>query len=58
MDFYKFCQDYWVLEDTDEWWEEVTDKCDEFSEKYEKCIFGRGLADTLIRKLEEEKKGK
>lgn len=56
MDFYKLCQDYWVLEDTDEWWQEVIDKCDQFSEKYEKCAFARGLVDALIRKSEDEKR--
>lgn len=56
MDFYKLCQDHWTLEDTDEWWREVTDKCDEFSAKYEKCTFSRGLAGALIRKLEDDKK--
>lgn len=56
MDFYKLCQDYWILEDTDEWWKEVTDKCDEFSAKYENNAFARGLLGALIRKLEDEKR--
>lgn len=54
-EYYILCRDYWELEDTGEWWEEVIDKCNQFSAKYEKCIFARGLADALIRKLEEEK---
>lgn len=57
MDFYKLCQDYWIVEDTDEWWTEVTDKCDQFSVKYENCVFARGLGSVLVRKLEEDKKG-
>lgn len=55
-EYYILCQDYWELEDTDEWWEEVIDKCNQFSRKYENCVFARGLVDALIRKLEEDKK--
>ena len=56
LDFYKLCQECWTLEDTDEWWNEVIDKCKEFSMKYENDDFARGLADALIRKLESDKK--
>lgn len=55
-DYYTLCQSYWQLEDTDEWWEEVVDKCMVFSTKYENDAFAIGLADALIRKLEEDKK--
>lgn len=55
-EYYTLCQDYWQLEDTDKWWEEVIDKCKEFSMKYDNDPFARGLADALIRKLEEDKK--
>lgn len=55
-EYYILCQDYWELEDTNDWWEEVIDKCKEFSAKYENDTFARGLVDALIRKLEEEKR--
>lgn len=55
-EYYTLCQAYWQLEDTDEWWEEVIGKCKEFTTKYENDAFARGLADALIRKLEEDKK--
>lgn len=55
-EYYTLCQTYWQLENTDEWWEEVIDKCKEFFKKYENDAFARGLADALIRKLEEDKK--
>lgn len=55
-EYYALCQGYWQLEDTDEWWEEVTDKCEEFSAKYENCAFAIGLMGALIRKLEDDKR--
>lgn len=55
-EYYTLCQAYWHLEDTDEWWEEVIGKCKEFSAKYENDTFARGLADALVRKLEDDKK--
>lgn len=57
-EYYILCQDYWELEDTDEWWEEVNQKCEQFSFRYGNSAFARGLSMTLIRHLEEMKKGK
>ena len=57
MEFWNLCQDYWELEDTDEFWEEVVGKCNDFIEKYGGSLFARGLCGALIGHLEETKKG-
>lgn len=48
------------MEDTDEWWEEVIDKCKEFTVEYENDAFARGLADAeehLSLLIQKEERG-
>ena len=51
-EFWLLCKRYWIVEDNDEWWNEVTDAANIFCKKYEDIILPRMLADALIRFLE------
>lgn len=33
-DFYKMCEEYWIPEDTDEYWQTIIKATDDFVEKY------------------------
>lgn len=56
-EYYILCQDYWELKDTDEWWEELNGRCEEFIAKYDNSMFARDLCSVLVRRLENMKKG-
>lgn len=53
MDFWQICQEYWLPEDDDEYWQAVLDDTDRFCRKYGNDTFPRGLAMALIGNLEE-----
>lgn len=41
QDIYKFCQDNWIPEDTDEYWETLIKEADDFINKHEDNTFAR-----------------
>ncbi len=47
VEFWKMCKDYWIAEDTDEYWNELIQKSNEFSEKYKDIIPGE-LSTKLV----------
>ena len=56
MDFWNYCQKYWIPEKEDEYWEELINAGDAFCKKYGNSIFSRKLIMAFIEKLEEESK--
>lgn len=56
-DFYKLIQDYYAAEPSDEFFEEVKNKVDEFHKKYENIPLSKHLAIALLDNLAEQKRG-
>ena len=40
VEFWEMCKLYWIPEDTDEYWNELIQKSNEFAEKYRGIIAG------------------
>lgn len=57
-EYWKMCQKFWVPEDNDLYWAEVTNDINEFYKKYDKSLFAKGLclalADSLDRQFQEK----
>lgn len=51
QDFWGLCQSFWLVEDTETYWEEMIDQVEEFRKKYP-GEFPKDLAYALIRELE------
>ena len=59
QDYFKLVQDYYIPEDTDEYWEEVIREVDIFAKKYQGNVpLARGIALAFVTTLEEELKKK
>ncbi|MBO7283824.1 MAG: hypothetical protein J6U71_02030 [Bacteroidales bacterium] len=56
QDFWNICKKYWVLDDTDEFWESVIEEVNLFCKKYGNEKFPRGMGLTLIDYLESQRK--
>ena len=52
-DFWNLCQKYWILEDTDEYWESVISSTNEFYEKYNNIPLSKRLALAFIDAMED-----
>ena len=52
-DFWNLCQKYWIVEDTDEYWESVISSTNEFYEKYNHILLSRRLALAFIDAMED-----
>lgn len=57
MDFWNLCQEYWEIEDTDEYWENLVKNADIFYRKHNHR-FARELAIAFVNYLEYVSKGK
>lgn len=44
IDYWNLCQKHWQVENTDEYWENLIDDCNEFCEKYKDYKFAREIA--------------
>ena len=40
VEFWQMCKDFWIAENTDEYWNELIQKSNEFAEKYKDIIPG------------------
>lgn len=40
VDFWQMCQEHWIAEDTDEYWDSLIKKSNGFAEKYKDIISG------------------
>lgn len=49
-EYWSLCQQVWKTEDSDEYWQEVYDKCKSFGEKYKGVCgeFSKSLALSLL----------
>lgn len=53
QDFWKLAQDLWIPEDTEEYWQEVMSRTNEFHEKY-KTPYSKHFAVGFVSALDEE----
>ena len=53
VEYWQFCQSYWVPEDIDEYWEQLMKDADSFCKKYD-CEFAKQLALAFINAKERE----
>lgn len=63
VDFWQMCQEFWIAEDTDEYWEALIKKSNEFAEKYKDIILGDlptklAIAFCEAKELERQNKYK
>lgn len=58
QDFYRLCQNVWIIEDSDEYWNHVKDEIDDFWKKYRGDIFAKHLGFSLLNTLEEKEKAR
>ena len=54
-EFWEIIKRYWIVEDTDEWWEEVIQTCDQCFKKYNKDLFVRRMLGAFTNYLEEKR---
>ena len=52
-DFWNLCQKYWIVEDTDEYWESVIRSANDFQEKYNHISLSRRLALAFVDSMED-----
>ena len=52
-DFWNLCQKYWIVEDTDEYWESVIRSANDFQKKYNHILLSRRLALSFVDALED-----
>lgn len=58
QDFWKICQEFWIPEDSDEYWENLKNRTDEFYKKYG-TPYAMGLALGFVMGVEKAwKEGK
>lgn len=55
MDYWALCQAYWEPEDSDSFWEEMTEAADKFYKKYN-TDFARALALEFVNEVERKSK--
>ena len=53
MDFWNLCQKYWIVEDSDEYWESVIRSTNEFYKKYNHILLSRRLSLAFVDALED-----
>lgn len=54
-DYWRLCQEIWIVEDSDEYWEDVVYKANQFYKKYN-TEFSKELALALTEELERKQK--
>lgn len=53
-DFWKLCQKYWQVEDSDEYWDELIKDTQDFYRTYRDVLLSRFLANALTECKEKE----
>lgn len=56
QDFWKLCQEYWNVEDNDDYWKNLIADCDCFYKKYKEISIARNLVYALSNSLEQSYK--
>ena len=54
--FWKLCQEHWVPESSEQYWQKVIDDCHMFNETFKDVGFSKFLALALIDYLESKNK--
>ena len=52
-DFWNLCQKYWIVEDSDAYWESVIRSANDFQKKYNHILLSRRLALAFVDALED-----
>lgn len=52
-DFWNLCQKYWIVEDSDEYWESVIRSANDFQKKYNHIFLSRRLALAFVDSMED-----
>lgn len=55
-DFWNLCQKYWLVENTDEYWDSLVNSAREFYEKYKNIHLSENLAIALLNSQDEKSK--
>ena len=55
-DFWNLCQKYWIVENTDEYWDSLVNNAREFYEKYKNIHLSENLAIALLNSQDEKSK--
>lgn len=53
-DFYNLCQNFWLVEDNDKYWDNMINAVDDFCKKHDNNRFAMKLGLALIEFKEEE----
>lgn len=56
LDFWNLCQKYWIVENTDEYWDSIVNSTREFYEKYKNIHLSENLAIALLNSQDEKSK--
>lgn len=56
LDFWNLCQKYWIVENTDEYWDSLVNSAREFYEKYKNIHLSENLAIALLNSQDEKSK--
>lgn len=55
-DYWNLCQRYWIVEDTDEYWNSLVDCTNDFYEKYKNIDLSEDLAMALLNSQDKKSK--
>lgn len=55
-DYWKLCQKYWGVENSDQYWDELIEECNEFFKKYEIIPLARKISMAFLDTQEEKYK--
>lgn len=56
QDYWKLCQKYWDVENSDEYWDELIKESEEFLKKYESIPLARKMSMAFLDTQEEKYK--
>lgn len=56
QEYYKLCQKVWIIEDSEEYWDDVRKEVDSYIGRFRGDIFAKQLAFALLNTLEEKEK--
>lgn len=56
QDYWKLCQKYWDVENSDEYWDELIKESEEFLKKYESIPLARKISMAFLDTQEEKYK--
>lgn len=53
-EFWKLCQDYWEIENSDTYWQALIDECNRFADKFKACTLSKRLVLALLDDKDKE----